>query len=213
MVMMSKIRGFFNSIFSKLFRVKKTIKLGFYGPVNAGKSSLANRISKDFTGEEMSSVSKVPHETRTIIQKEKVKIKYNDKEMDFNLIDTPGIATRIDYEDFLKFKMNDEEAKERAKEATQGVIESIKWLDQVDCVLVVLDATQDPYSQVNITIIGNLAARNTPILIVANKVDLKSAKIGRIEDAFPQYKVIGISALTGKNMDELYKEIFNLIKK
>ena len=213
MVMMSKIRGVFNSIFSKLFRVKKTIKLGFYGPVNAGKSSLANRISKDFTGEEMSSVSKVPHETRTIIQKEKVKIKYNDKEMDFNLIDTPGIATRIDYEDFLKFKMNDEEAKERAKEATQGVIESIKWLDQVDCVLVVLDATQDPYSQVNITIIGNLAARNTPILIVANKVDLKSSKIQRVEDAFPQYKVIGISAMTGKNMDELYKEIFNLIKK
>ena len=109
--------------------------------------------------------------------------------------------------------MNDEEAKERAKEATQGVIESIKWLDQVDCVLVVLDATQDPYSQVNITIIGNLAARNTPILIVANKVDLKSSKIQRVEDAFPQYKVIGISAMTGKNMDELYKEIFNLIKK
>ena len=211
--MMGKIRGFFSNIFSKLFRIKKTIKLGFYGPVNAGKSSLANRISKDFTGEEMSSVSKVPHETRTIIQKEKVKIKYDDHEMDFNLIDTPGIATRIDYEDFLKFKMNDEEAKARAKEATQGVIESIKWLDQVDCVLVVLDATQDPYSQVNITIIGNLAARNTPILIVANKVDLKSAKINRIEDAFPQYKVIGISALNGTHMDELYKEIFNLIKK
>ena len=210
--MIKKIKGFFGRFFSRLFNIKKTIRLGFYGPVNAGKSSLANRISKDFTGEEMSVVSKIPHETRTIIQKEKVKIKYDDKEMDFNLIDTPGIATRVDYEDFMKFKLSDSEAKERAKEATQGVIEAIKWLDQVDCDLVVLDATQDPYSQVNITIIGNLAARDIPILVVANKVDLKSAKTGRIEDAFPQYKVIGISALTGKNMDELYKELFDLIR-
>ena len=45
----------------------------------------------------------------------------------------------------------------------------------MDAVLVVLDATQDPYSQVNVTIIGNLQARNIPVLIVANKVDLKKA--------------------------------------
>jgi GTPase len=210
--MIKKIRVFFNKLFFNLFKKKSTIKLGFYGPVNAGKSSLANRISKDFTGEEMSSVSKVPHETREVIQKEKVRIKYDDKEMDFNLIDTPGIATRVDYEDFLKHKMKPEEAKARAKEATQGVIESIKWLDSVDCVLVVLDAAQDPYSQVNITIIGNLAARKVPILIVANKIDLKKANIEKIKNAFPQYPVVGVSALKGKHMDEFYEEVFKLIK-
>ena len=69
-------KNFFKNIFSNLFRSKKNIKLGFYGPPNSGKTSLANRICKDFTGEEMGSVSKVPHETRTVQFKEKVEIEY-----------------------------------------------------------------------------------------------------------------------------------------
>ena len=48
--------------------------------------------------------------------------------------------------------------------------EAIKWLDNMDYVIVVLDGTKDPYSQVNITIIGNLQARNIPVLIAANKI-------------------------------------------
>jgi len=199
--------------FSNIFKGKKVVKLGFYGPVNAGKSSLANRISKDFTGEESFHVSKIPHETREIQVKEKVRIKKGKKELDFNLIDTPGIATRIDYTDFLRHGLKEKEAKERAKEATQGVIEAIKWLENVDCVLVVLDAADNPYNQVNITIIGNLAARKVPVLIVANKVDLKKANIKRVESAFPQYKVVGVSALKGKGMDEFYEELFSLVKR
>jgi len=202
----------FFGFFSKLFKRRKLIKLGFYGPVNAGKTSLANIISKDFTGEEMGIASKIPHETREIQIKEKVKIKKGKKELDFNLIDTPGIATRVDYVDFLKHGLKAKEAKERAKEATQGVIESIKWLENVDCVLVVLDSTENPYNQVNITIIGNLAARKIPVLIVANKVDLKKSKIKKVESAFPQYKVVGISALKGKGMDNFYEELFKLVK-
>jgi GTPase len=210
--MIIKIRGFISNIFAKLFSRKKLIRLGFYGPVNSGKTSLANRLCKDWVGEEMGTVSAIPHETREIQVKEKVRIKSKNKELDFNLIDTPGIATKIDYEDFLKFKMNEKEAKERAKEATQGVIESIKWLEHVDCVLVVLDSCENPYSQVNITIIGNLAARKIPVLIVGNKVDLKKSNVKRIESAFPQYKVVGISAATGQNMEEFYQELFELVK-
>ena len=199
--------------FSRLFKGKKTVKLGFYGPVNAGKSSLANRISKDFTGEEEFHVSKIPHETREIQVKEKVTIKKGKRELDFNLIDTPGIATKIDYTDFIRYGLKEKEAKDRAKEATQGVIEAIKWLENVDCVLVVLDAAENPYNQVNITIIGNLAARKVPVLIVANKIDLKKANIRRMKSAFPQYKVIGVSALKGKGMDEFYEELFNLVRR
>ena len=195
-----------------LFRRRKLIKLGFYGPVNAGKSSLANRISKDFTGEETFNVSKIPHETREIQIKEKVRVKKGNKELDFNLIDTPGIATRIDYTDFLKHGLSAKESKERAKEATQGVIEAIKWLENVDCVLIVLDSTENPYNQVNITIVGNLAARKIPVLIIANKVDLKKSKIKKIESAFPQYKVVGVSALNGKGMDNFYEELFKLVR-
>ncbi|MBS3143921.1 50S ribosome-binding GTPase [Candidatus Woesearchaeota archaeon] len=202
----------FFGIFSMLFRRRKLIKLGFYGPVNAGKSSLANRISKDFTGEETFNVSKIPHETREIQIKEKVRVKKGNKELDFNLIDTPGIATRIDYTDFLKHGLSAKESKERAKEATQGVIEAIKWLENVDCVLIVLDSTENPYNQVNITIVGNLAARKIPVLIIANKVDLKKSKIKKIESAFPQYKVVGVSALNGKGMDNFYEELFKLVR-
>ena len=145
--------------------------------------------------------------------KEKVEIEYKGKKMTFKLIDTPGIATKIDYENFLKYKIKRKEAKTRAKEATQGVIESIKWLDDMDIVVVVLDATENPYNQVNITIVGNLVARKIPVLILANKIDLKKADIKRIEAAFPEYDVVGVSAKYGKNLEEFYESIFKLSKK
>ncbi len=206
-------KNFFKRMFANLFSSKREIKLGFYGPPNAGKTSLANRICKDFTGEEIGTVSKVPHETRKVQFKEKVEISYKGKKMVFKMIDTPGIATKIDYEDFLKFKMSKKDSKERAKEATQGVIESIKWLDDMDIVVVVLDVAENPYNQVNITIIGNLVARKIPVLIVANKIDLKKADIKKIEAAFPEYDVVGISAKFGDNLEEFYESIFKLSKK
>jgi small GTP-binding protein len=159
----------------------------------------------------MGTASTIPHETREINIKEQITIKgKNDKELVFNLVDTPGIATKIDYEDFMKAGMSPGRAKKRAREATKGVIESIKWLDQVDTVLVVLDSTEDPYSQVNVTIIGNLAARNIPVLIVANKIDLKKASLRKIQSAFPQYEVFGVSAKYGKNMEGFYEKLFEL---
>lgn len=207
------IKSFFRRIFSGLFKERGEIKLGFYGPPNAGKTSLANRICKDFTGEEIGSVSKIPHETRSVQFKEKVEIEFKGKKMTFKLVDTPGISTRIDYEDFLKFKMKKKDSKKRAKEATQGVVDSIKWLDDMDLVVIVLDATENPYNQVNITIIGNLVARKIPVLILANKIDLKKADIKKIEVAFPEYETIGISAKYGKNLEEFYEAIFKLAKK
>lgn len=210
--MRQAIKNFFGGIFG-IFRSRKEIKLGFYGPPNAGKTSLANRICKDFLGEEMGKVSNIPHETRNVQFKEKVEITYNGKKLIFKMVDTPGIATKIDYEDFLKYKIKKNDAKKRAKEATQGVIESIKWLDDMDIVVIVLDSMENPYNQVNITIIGNLAARKIPVLIVANKIDKKKSDIKRIQAAFPEYEVVGISAKYGKNLDKLYEAIFKLSKR
>ncbi|MBT4174537.1 GTP-binding protein [archaeon] len=213
MTMIDKLKIFFNKFFAKVFRKKKHVKIGLYGPPNAGKTSLANRICQDWLGEEinMGTVSEIPHETREIQVKEKINIKKKGKEISFNLIDTPGIATKIDYEEFTAFKMNKKKAKERAKEATKGVIEAIKWLDNMDTVVVVLDSTKNPYSQVNITIIGNLAARDIPVLIVANKVDLKKSNMKKIEAAFPQYPIVGVSALKGNNVDEFYEELIKTV--
>ena len=210
--MMNALQMFLNKFLRNLFGKKKHIKLGLYGPPNAGKTTLANRICQDWLGEEMGTVSNLPHETREIQIKEKVNIKSGNKELSFNLVDTPGIATRIDYEDFMKKGMKEKEAKKRAKDATKGVIDSIKWLDEVDSVVVVLDSSKDPYSQVNVTIIGNLVARDIPVLVVGNKTDLKRSNLKKLNSAFPQYDVIGISAKQGNNIDDFYESLFKVVK-
>ncbi len=200
-------------IILRLFKKRGNLKIGFYGPPNAGKTSLANVICKDWTGEELGAVSEVPHETREVQFKEKVDIDYGGKKMTLKIVDTPGIATKIDYEDFLRFGINRQDAKKRAKEATQGIIDAIKWLDDMDAVIVVLDSTQNPYSQVNITIIGNLLARKIPVLIAANKIDLRKASVKNIEAAFPDYEVVGISARKKTNINDFYDALFRLAKK
>ena len=141
---LKRIKNGFRSILNKIFRRRKTLKLGFYGPTNSGKTTLANKICMDWLGEEMGRASAIPHETREIQMKEHVEIEHNGKKLVFNMIDTPGIATKIDFEDFVKKGMKKKDAKQRAKEATKGVIESIKWLDNMDVVLVVMDAARNP---------------------------------------------------------------------
>ncbi len=201
-------KGFFN--FWNLFKRKKKINLGLYGPPNAGKSTLANKIIEDILGEEadMFATSEIEHETRQVQQVEKLELKKGSKTIDFTLIDTPGIATKIDFEDFVKKGLNKEDAKDRAKQATQGVIESIKWLDNVDAVLVILDSTQNPYNQVNITLVGNLVAKNKKIIIVANKTDLPKSNLDKVNLVFPDYKIVSVSAKTGEGLDNLYETIF-----
>jgi hypothetical protein len=211
--MIKIITNFARRIFSGIFKKRGEVKLGFYGSPNAGKTSLANKICQDWLGEDLGSVSKMPHETREIQIKEKVVIDRDGKKIEFKLIDTPGIATRIDFEDFMKFGLKRKAAQNRAKEATQGIIESIKWLDDMDAVVVLIDSTVNPYSQVNITILGNLVARNIPVLVVANKIDLKKSNIKKVKGAFPDYDVVGISTKTGENIEEFYEELFKLVKK
>lgn len=207
------LKKFSLRVLGKLFGRKSNISLGFYGPPNAGKTSMANRICKDWTGEEIGEVSKIPHETRHVQFKEKVDIKYKGKNLTFKMVDTPGIATKLDYEDFLKHGLKKADAKKRAKEATQGIIDAIQWLNDMDAVIVVLDSTENPYSQVNITIIGNLVARKIPVLIIANKTDLKKSDVKKVSGAFPEYEVVGISAKEGHNMEEFYESLFRLVKR
>lgn len=198
-------KKFFTDIFNKLIGKEKKLKIGFYGHPNSGKTTLANRMTKDWTGKSLGLVSEIPHETRRVYRQERVTLSYDGVELDFDIIDTPGIATKIDYKNFLQYGLSEQEAKERAKEATKGIIEAIKWLDDVTGVLLVVDSTKDPLTQANITIIGNLEARKIPFVIVANKVDLPESNPERILSVFPQHKVVSISALHGENTDKLYQ--------
>lgn len=190
-----------------LFKQKKTVSLGLYGSPNTGKTTLANKISMDWLGEPVGAASEVPHETRIVTKKEKLLVQSDGRKLSMNLLDMPGIASKVDYRDFVSYGMTPKEAKARAKEATKGIIEAIKWLEDVDAALVVMDASQDPYTQVNLTILGNLEAKQIPVILVANKMDRKDAKPERIKEAFPQYHIVEVSALTGKNMDTLYETI------
>jgi len=206
MGVIKKFKKNFANLFNKLFK-KQNARIGIYGPPNAGKTTLANRILRDWTGDAMGSVSHVAHETRRARRREGVTIKANGNSLTLDIIDTPGLATKIDFHEFMEQGMDETESKRRAKEATEGVIEAVKWLENLDGVILVMDATEDPFTQVNVTVIGNMEARNLPLLIVANKVDLPESSPSTIRDAFPQHPMVAISALEGKNIDTLYEEI------
>jgi len=204
--MIGRLKKLISDLFSST--EQDDISIGLYGPPNAGKSTLANQISKDLTGEEMSDVSEVPHETRAVEKKEQVTLEAEDgRTIDMNLLDMPGISTNVDFQDFTEHGLEEDESKDRAKEATKGIVEAIKYLDDVDACLVIFDSTEDPYTQVNVTIIGNLEAKDIPILILANKTDLEGADPSRVRDAFPQHPVLEVSAKEGENIDKLYEEI------
>jgi small GTP-binding protein len=190
----------------KIFK-KKATRIGIYGPPSAGKTTLANRIIRDWSGDVMGSVSEIPHETRRARRREGVIINADDATVTLDIVDTPGLATKVDFHDFMAFGLEEEEAKRRAKEATEGVIEAIKWLDDLDGILLIMDSTEDPFTQVNVTVVGNMEARELPLLIIANKIDLQEASPARIKSAFPQHPVIPISALDGLNVNKLYEAI------
>ena len=169
---MSSFRENLGGWIRKIFK-KKRARIGLYGPPNAGKTTLANRILKDWsTGDAIGTVSPIPHETRRAMRREGLVINANGSSIEL-----------------------------------EGVIEAIKWLDDLDGVLLVMDSTEDPYTQVNVTVIGNMEARKLPLLIVANKMDLPNASPSRISAAFPQHSIVPISALEGSNIDDLYQAI------
>ena len=228
------MRGALSKLITALFFKKKAVKIGIYGPPNAGKTTLANRIIHTFVddNEDMGVSTEIPHETRRVIKRERVLIdlkrriqnsnrnsnrdrvrvrdpspKRSRAKLTLDVVDTPGLATKIDFRDFMAYGLEEDEAKRRAKEATEGVIEAIKWLDDIDGVILLMDSTADPYTQTNVVIIGNMEARGIPIIIAANKIDLPDAAPQRIRNAFPQHRVVPVSALKGDNMEELYEEM------
>ncbi len=277
--MVKRIIHHLKNLFTRLFGKKRVIRLGIYGEPNTGKTTLANKISLDWLGKPVGIVSEMPHTTRTIQRVEHIEIKAGSKKLIMNLLDMPGLATKIDYKKFLKYKkptpvdpvdvykfknftvaklkkiakhkgikvkssvkkstlvkklketiteselkeiakelnikpkaskpkkFTKEEAKKLAEEATKGVIEAIRWLDNVDAVIVMMDSTKDPLTQVNIMLLGNLEAKGIPVVIAANKMDLENSNPAAIRSAFPQHPVVPISAKKGDNLEELYKTI------
>ena len=171
-------------------------------------TTLANRIARDWTGDAVGPESHIPHETRRARRKEDVEIKRNGKSVTIDIVDTPGVTTKVDYEEFTEFDMEKDDAVRRSREATEGVAEAMHWLrEDVDGVIYVLDSTEDPFTQVNTMLIGIIESRDLPVLIFANKTDLDDSSEQKIKNAFPQHETIPLSALEGDNMDEVYDKI------
>jgi len=196
----------------KLIGRDKKISLGFYGAPNVGKTSLANRIAMDLAGEPVGIVSMVPHETRAVQNKERVVLHVNGYKLTMNLLDMPGVAVKVDYRDFLNYGLSVDQAKQRAREATKGIIEAIKWMENVDAALLVVDSTRDPSEQVNVTLLGNLEARGIPVIMVANKIDLENSNAQKYKETFADYPLVPVSALNGTNMFLLYRKIGDAVK-
>lgn len=201
-----KVKKKFANFLNMFFKKKRT-RIGIYGPPNAGKTTLANRIARDWTGDALGPVSEIPHETRRARKKEDIIISgANGNTVMMDIVDTPGVTTKIDYHEFLEFGMEKDEAIIRAREATEGVAEAMHWLrEDIDGVIYMLDSTVDPFMQVNIMMVGIIEARDLPVIIVANKIDLPDAAPGRIRSAFPQHPVVAVSGLEGRNVEDLYE--------
>jgi len=192
----------------RLFSEEDPKRIGIYGPPNAGKTTLANRIARDWTGDAIGPESHVPHETRRARRKENVEIERNGKSVTIDVVDTPGVTTKVDYEEFLEFDMEEDDAVRRSREATEGVAEAMHWLrEDVDGVIYVLDSTEDPFTQVNTMLVGIIESRDLPVLIFGNKIDLEESNIQRVTSAFPQHETVALSAKEGENMDEVYDKI------
>ena len=208
MGMFTELKDSINRVMERLFAGSDQKRIGIYGPPNAGKTTLSNRIARDWTGDAVGPESKIPHETRRTRRKENVEIERDGRTVNIDIVDTPGVTTKVDYQEFMEYDLDEEEAIRRSREATEGVAEAMHWLrEDVDGVLYVLDSTEDPFTQVNTMLVGIIESRDLPVLILANKIDLDEANAKRIADAFPQHKVVSMSALEGDNIEEVYDEI------
>ncbi len=208
MGLITTIRDSISNAVDKLFAGEESKRIGIYGPPNAGKTTLANRIARDWTGDAIGPESPIPHETRRARRKENVEIKRNGKTVTIDIVDTPGVTTKVDYEEFIEFDLEEDDAIRRSREATEGVAEAMHWLrEDVDGVIYVLDSAKDPITQVNTMLIGIIESRDLPVLIFANKIDLEESSVQRIKSTFPQHETVPLSALEGDNMDEVYDKI------
>lgn len=158
------------------------------GRPNVGKSTLMNQI----IGQKIAITSNKAQTTRNRIQT----VYTNDKGQ-IIFLDTPGIN----------------KAKNKLGEYMLKVAEST--LNEVDVVLWIVEATTfigagERY------IISQLEHISTPIIIVVNKIDAVSEEevfqaITTYKDACRHAEIVPVSALKGKNKDELIKTIFKYL--
>ena len=168
------------------------LKEGIYallGPNGSGKSTLMNNV----VGEKIAIMSDKPQTTRNTIQ-----AVYTDEECQIVFLDTPGIH-----------KPKNKLGEFMVKSATDA-------FKNVDLVLFVVDDSKK-IGPGDRKIIEDLRGIKTPVILVLNKIDkLEESELFELmqlysnEDLFKA--IVPISALKGRNVNELLKVIGNYLQ-
>jgi tRNA modification GTPase len=154
------------------------VKTAIVGRVNAGKSSLLNRL----LNEQRAIVTPIPGTTRDIIQSF-----INVEGLPLHLMDTAGLGQPRDPVEEIGIRLAE------------------KTLNEADFLLVVIDQSQ-PLNRDDLHILS--LARRKKALIVINKADLRRQLSPDAEkNEFHGFPVTSISALTGEGLDALKKSI------
>ncbi|MBO4809687.1 MAG: GTPase Era [Lachnospiraceae bacterium] len=169
----------------------KQLKSGFVnliGRPNVGKSTLMNRL----IGQKIAITSKKPQTTRNRIQ-----TVYTDERGQVVFLDTPGIH----------------KSKNKLGEYMVNVAE--RTINEVDVVLWLVEPT-DYIGAGEQHIIEKLKKCKTPVILVINKIDkVTNDELLHFIDVYRNQmdfaEVVPVSALKGKNTDELLKCIFNYL--
>ncbi len=152
------------------------------GRVNAGKSSLLNRL----LNEQRAIVAPIPGTTRDIIESA-----INIEGIPLRLMDTAGFQ-----------RVNDEVER-------LGINLTRQKLKESDFVLIVIDQSR-PLGQDDLDII--LQSKGKKALVVINKIDLPSKLgQGADSEALSLFPSVKISALTGQGLDQLKKAMKDCI--
>ena len=159
------------------------------GRPNVGKSTLMNNV----VGEKIAIMSDKPQTTRNTIQ-----AVYTDEEAQVVFLDTPGIH-----------KPKNKLGEFMVKSATDA-------FKNVDLVLFVVDESKK-IGPGDRKIIEDLRGIKTPVILVLNKIDkLEESELFELmqlysnEDLFKE--IVPISALKGRNVNELLKVIGNYLQ-
>lgn len=160
--------------------MSKSAFIGIIGRPNVGKSTLLNQI----LGEKIAITTPKPQTTRNSIRGI-----YTNGDTQLVFIDTPGIH------------------KARTKLGSAMSDMALSTLGDVDLVLLLLDATEES-GPGDRYIMEMLRQVDTPCFLLLNKID--AADPDRFKALYDRYvdsgdfdRVFGISALDGKNVDQL----------